>query len=212
MVRNGMGGDIARLWFGMRCGAVRLRFGMRCGTVRLRYGTDEFLGVISWCGTWWEDVTCDYGAEQSEGLVVILRCGTRGHDFMGLRDFHGNFCAKLTAKFLGFDTIPAQSKKIKEADMAKNREISSCVTGTFKKGVRIPRIYLASALALGPRRGVAAAERLDRHQLPEQLEWQHPSGQWRLHDVRQRQSRRRLYGDDTGRDGSPAEASSSSAR
>lgn len=143
-----MGGDIARLWFGMRCGAVRLRFGMRCGTVRLRYGTDEFLGVISWCGTWWEDVTCDYGAEQSEGLVVILRCGTRGHDFMGLRDFHGNFCAKLTAKFLGFDTIPAQSKKIKEADMAKNREISSCVTGTFKKGVRIPRIYLASALAL----------------------------------------------------------------
>ena len=32
--------------------------------------------------------------------------------------------------------------------MAKNREISSCVTGTFKKGVRIPRIYLASALAL----------------------------------------------------------------
>ncbi|MBR0066871.1 MAG: hypothetical protein IJQ00_04685 [Kiritimatiellae bacterium] len=32
--------------------------------------------------------------------------------------------------------------------MAKIREISSCATGTFKKGVRIPRIYLASALAL----------------------------------------------------------------
>ena len=32
--------------------------------------------------------------------------------------------------------------------MAKIREISSRATGTFKKGVRIPRIYLASALAL----------------------------------------------------------------
>ena len=32
--------------------------------------------------------------------------------------------------------------------MAKIREISSRATGTFKKGVRIPRIYLASALVL----------------------------------------------------------------
>lgn len=32
--------------------------------------------------------------------------------------------------------------------MAKIREISPCATGTFKNGIRIPRIYLASVLAL----------------------------------------------------------------